>query len=116
MSNLYSPTTVDACLEHDGHGPVPGIKDTQNNWNTAGNLNRVIWVDSSLLATFAKLYDEPNTPHIEARLAAIHARELTTALRRLARSSASLGDLGDDVGFTFGWDETAAQKQGNRSP
>ena len=27
ISNLFVPATVDACIEHDGRGPVPGVKE-----------------------------------------------------------------------------------------
>ncbi|MGF1615552.1 MAG: N-6 DNA methylase, partial [Gammaproteobacteria bacterium] len=76
MSNLFSPATVNACFAHDGRGPVPGIKDDSNNWNTIGHAHRIIEVDEEALATFAKLYDEPGTPTRQARLPALHAREL----------------------------------------
>ena len=112
ISNLYSPATIEACLTHDGHGPVPGIKDADNNWNTAGHRHRVVSVDSSVLETFAKLYDELGTPPIEARLAAVHTRGLIGALRQMSAHPVCLGDLGTGVGVNYGWHETAAQKDG----
>ena len=37
VSNLYVPSTIDACFDHDGRGTVPGIKDDIGDWNNAGH-------------------------------------------------------------------------------
>ena len=68
ISNLFAPGTLDACLEHDGRGPVPGVKDDQGQWNVAGHRHRMIRIESGKLEMFAALYDEPDTPALEARL------------------------------------------------
>ena len=61
IANLFAPATVDACLDHDGCGSVPGIKDNANDWNTAGHAHRVVEVDADALASFATLYDVPDS-------------------------------------------------------
>ncbi len=55
IANLFAPATVDACLEHDGAGPVPGIKDDANNWSIVGHKHRIVEIDVNGLSTFAKL-------------------------------------------------------------
>lgn len=62
LSNLYVPSAVDFSFAHDGQGPVPGIKDDKNKWNTTGHAHRLIEVDHEALGTFASLYDEEGTP------------------------------------------------------
>ena len=112
IANLFQPQTVDACMEHDGHGPVPGIKDDKGKWNVAGHAERVLEVDLDALGNFAKLYDEDGTPPIWARLPALHAKTLLGVLAKLAAHPRRLGDLGDDVFFTLHWHETGAQRDG----
>jgi hypothetical protein len=58
ITNLYVPETIDACFEHVGSGPVPGIKDENHDWNTEGHAQRVVTVDDEALGLFATLYDE----------------------------------------------------------
>ena len=112
IANLFAPATVDACLDHDGGGAVPGLKDDDNNWNTAGHADRVVVVDPSALDNFAKLYDEPGTRRESARLPALHARTLLSVLRKLAAHPRRLGDLREGFRFTRHWNETESQRDG----
>ena len=111
IANLFAPATVDACLEHDGRGEVPGIKD-DGAWTTAGHADRVVDVDTAALANFATLYDAAGTPSRRARLPALHAKTLLGVLEKLAAHPRRLGDLGDDFHVTGHWHETMAQRQG----
>ena len=113
IANLFAPATVDACLDHDGHGPVPGIKDDAGDWNTNGHAHRAIEADQDTLDDFAKLYDEPGTPPLKARLPALHARPLLSALRKLAASPKRLDDLEDFYVNSNWWNETTAQRDGS---
>ena len=112
VSNLYVPSTIDACFDHDGRGTVPGIKDDTGDWNNAGHRHRVINVDGSSLTTFAELYDEPDVPAAEARLPALHSRELLTVLRKMAAYPRYLNDLQGEFFVSSHWHETASQKDG----
>ena len=110
--NLYSPSAVDLCFAHDGKGPVPGIKSDESKWNTNGHASRIINVDQHVLKTFAKLYDEPDTPAIQARLPAIHSQELMSVLDKFTDQSNRLGDLGDEYYSCYMFDEVKAQAEG----
>src|SRR5262249_16929813 len=66
VSNVFHPSVIDACLIHDGEGIVPGIKDEAGNWSLRPHRHRVIAIDKDRLSTFAKLYDEPDTPGLSA--------------------------------------------------
>ena len=112
IANLFAPATVDACLDHDGRGAVPGIKDGDNDWNTSGHAYRVVEVDREALGTFAILYDEPETPPLMARLPALHARTLLVVLRKLAAHPTRLGDIKDECYVTAHWHETMSQREG----
>ena len=112
IANLFAPATADACLDHDGHGPIPGIKDDANDWNTAGHAHRVVEVDADALDSFATLYDMPGTPPLMARLPALHTRILLAVLRKLADYPKRLGDLKGEFHVTAHWHETMAQREG----
>ena len=111
IANLFVPGTVDACLEHDGRGEVPGIKDEEG-WTTAGHADRVVGADTAALANFALLYDAVGTPPKRARLPALHTKTLLAVLRKFAAHPKRLGDLGDDCHVTGHWHETMARRQG----
>lgn len=112
IANLFATATVDACLNHDGGGAVPGIKDDDNEWNIAGHADRIVFVDPSALDRFAKLYDEPGTPRESARLPALHAQTLLSVLRKLAAHPRRLGDLREAFRVTRHWNETDSQRDG----
>jgi hypothetical protein len=114
MANLFSPSCIAASLDHDGGGAIPGIKRDEGGWNTAGHASRLIRVDTNLLTTFATLYDSPGTLPSQARLPAVHSRELVSVLKKFAMAPNRLGDLGEDIFFSPStyWHEAGAQKNG----
>lgn len=112
MANLFAPATVDASLQQAGGGATPGIKRDEGGWATAGHVSRVIEVNDTLLAIFAKLYDAPGTAAAQARLPAVHSRELVSVLEKLAAVPKRLGDLKDDYVTLEMWHETGAQRDG----
>ncbi|HNH92224.1 class I SAM-dependent DNA methyltransferase [Accumulibacter sp.] len=112
MANLFDPATIRASLEHPGGGTTPGIKSDAGRWQTAGHRNRIIEVDRATLATFARLYDEPGTPPEQARLPAVHSRELVSVLEKFARVPRRLGDLAGEYFTLEMWHETGAQRDG----
>lgn len=112
IANLYNPPTIDSCFESDGDGAVPGIKDVQNNWNLTGHRDRIVWVDDEVLDLFARLYDEEGTPPRQARLPAVHSRQVVNVLRKFAQHPERLGNLKGRYLSTEMWHETNAQKDG----
>ena len=84
IANLFHPSTIDDCFAHDGRGPVPGIKTEDNQWGTKGHLNRIVEIDEAMLSIFAKLIDQKGQAPLEARLPAVHSREVLSVLGKLA--------------------------------
>lgn len=115
ISNLFIPSTVDACLAHKGDGLVGGYKNDQGRWDTTGHRDRSLQIDESTLAVFGKLYDEPGTQPRRARLPTLHAGALSSALTKFAAYPRRLSDLGDDYVATEMWHETMQQKDGTIS-
>ena len=112
IANLYTPKTIDACFEHDGSGPVPGIKDEDHDWNTEGHTQRIVTVDDEVLNLFATLYDEEGTSAREARLSAVHSEQVLEVLQRFAGQSNRLASLSEEYKATVMFDETYGQRDG----
>ncbi|WP_303293724.1 hypothetical protein [Marinobacter sp. ST-43] len=120
FANLFIPQTVDISFAHEGQGQVPGIKDEVESasgaiktvWNTNGHRDRIIEIGQHELALFAQLYDEASTDALEARLPALHARQLTNVLEKFAAQPRRLGDLKGQYLSLEMWHETNAQKDG----
>lgn len=112
ISNLFVPATVDACYQHEGAGLPNGIKNDEGQWNTVGHRDRIVWVDSAVLNTFALLYDEHGTPPTRARLPALHAGALSSVLGKLAAHPSRLADIDGGYVSTEMWHETMQQHDG----
>ena len=112
IANLYTPATIDSAFADEGDSDVPGLKDDQGRWNTRGHRSRVLEVDEDALTMFAALYDVINTPYMEARLPAIHSRELVSVISKLSTHPKRLANLDSSYYTTGHWDETAAQRDG----
>lgn len=57
ISNLYDAKSIVECYEGDSSLPIPGIKDTNGEWNTQGHPNRVVSVTKKELSIFSNLFD-----------------------------------------------------------
>jgi hypothetical protein len=115
VANLYTPVTLDACYLHDGVGMPGGIKNDDGLWNTTGHRDRILQISEITLKTFARLYDEPNTLPIRARLPALHAGALSSVLEKFASYPKRLADLSGSFVATEMWHETMQQKDGTIS-
>ncbi|WP_232210475.1 hypothetical protein [Nitrococcus mobilis] len=120
IANLFIPQTIDASFSDDGGDAVPGIKEEveQPNgaiktvWNTNGHRDRIIEIGARELGLFARLYDEAGTDALEARLPALHARQLLSVLEKFAAQPRRLGDLKGEYLSLEMWHEPNAQKDG----
>ncbi|EPU8768046.1 TPA: hypothetical protein ACIX8N_001395 [Escherichia coli] len=119
MSNVYAVSAIDASFEHNNAGPVPGIKDEQEiegkikvSWNTSGHRSRLIHIGLKELSLFARLYDSEGTPAWQARLPALHVKQLVAVLEKFANQPKRLGDLQGQYFSTVMFDETYAQRDG----
>jgi hypothetical protein len=86
------------------------LKDDAGEWIVAGHRDRVIVVDNEVLKLFAELYDEPGTQATQARLPALHARQLAPVLARL-RDMRRLSSV-EDWGVSDLLNETRSVKEG----
>jgi hypothetical protein len=112
LSNLYHPRTILESENHDGFGPVPGMKTDENEWETRGHRNRIITITDRELEVFGRLLDGENADSSRARLPIIHSLELVSVLEKLANQSSRLGDIRDKYFPSVCWDETNNCKDG----
>jgi hypothetical protein len=120
IANLFVAGTVDACFEHEGNGPVPGIKsggdeddDANAEWTVSGHRDRIIRVNEEGLNLFASIYDDAGTPAYEARLPTLHSIQLVEVLRKFAAYPRRVGDEWSHFfGLDGWWNETGAQNDG----
>lgn len=105
------PQTIDGCFMPSDK-IVGGIKNDQDEWNLEGHPDRLLHIDEQLLELFSQLYDEEGTPGFEARLPALHAKQLINVLRKFANQSKRLGDLQGQYLSLEMWHETNQQKDG----
>lgn len=113
IANLFMPHTVDGCYTDPAGRRVGGIKNEQDEWNLEGHPDRIIEVGQHELALFAQLYDEAGTDALEARLPALHARQLLAVLDKFAKVPRTVRSLGNTIRTVdVHFDETQAQKDG----
>ena len=112
IANLFAAATVDACQDHLGDGPVPGIRNAAGKWETTGHRQRIVRVRREELGTFAKALDPSGTPPEEARLPALHSVELMEFLRKFAAQPRRLRDLAGQYASSAMFHETSSVNDG----
>ena len=112
ISNLFAGSSVDACFSHSGNGIAVGIKNDAGDWNTEGHSDRILTISEEDLSLLARLYDDEGTPHLEARLPALHTRQLLTVLEKFAHYPRRLSALLGEYLSIEMWHETNAQNDG----
>lgn len=109
VANLFRPSVLDHSFGHSGEGLCEGIKNEQNRWSVAGHRNRIIVLGRYELSLFARLYDNNETSPLEARLPALHSRQLLDVLEKFAKHPVKLAAIREQVYATQHWNETNAQ-------
>ncbi len=109
MANLFDPRTVTESLLHDGAGPVPGIKDDNNQWEVRGHRSRIIEMDTQALQRLGSVLD-PGVPAEAVRLPLLHSQALVDSLVKMTRVPDRLGDLEGSVLQDMMWNETTDRK------
>jgi hypothetical protein len=106
IANLFAPLTIDECFTPGPGSQIGGYKDGFGKWNVAGHPDRVISVDEKLLELFASLYDAAGTPASQAKLPALHAKQLVSVLYKLATYPNKLGGMTGEYTPSEMWHET----------
>ena len=109
LSNLFHPSTVDACFAHDGNGTCGGIKDKNGNWNTAAHKDRIVTFTDAELQVLSSTFEDGNTGDC-AKLVSIHSRDIINVLKNISAYPSRLGDTENSVSNCF--HETGAVDDG----
>lgn len=109
INNLFHPNTVDACFAHDGHGKCGGIKDSNNEWNTAGHSKRIVYFGKAELLVLSQTFEDCNEWET-AKLVGIHNNEILKVLIKLSSFTNHLCDVKHIVSECF--HETGAVDNG----
>lgn len=113
MANVFDVTTIDESYEQKDVDRFDGIKDENGNWNVIGSSNRLINISKSELKLFSKLYDEDEVKNYdEARLPAIHLKQLISVLKRFADIEEKFGNFKGTKVSSQMFDETNAVNSG----
>jgi len=112
VANVIHPIIVDQSFVHDGHGMVPGIKNSDYNWDLRGHSNRLVPITRASLDRFSALLDEVGTPPLMARLPIIHSLEVSRVFYKFTEQPHRLGSMSDRWYATEFFNETGSQKDG----
>lgn len=109
LSNLFHPSTVDACFAHDGHGLCGGIKDENGNWNTKPHRDRIVTITDKELQVLSDTFEDGTTGDC-AKLVSLHTKEIISVLEKISNFPTHLDDVNNITSMCF--DETNAPKAG----
>lgn len=110
LSNLFHPSTVDACFAHNGHGICGGIKDKDGNWNTAAHRDRIVYFSKEELQTLSNAFENGSDWEC-VKLNSIHANNILHVLEILSQFPTHLRDYSDKI-ITRSIEETAGVASG----
>lgn len=110
--NLFLPKTLERCYSKDISGKVPGIKDENDKWNLKGHPNRRIIVNQETLELFRDLYENLETPVMQAKLPLIHSKEILEVVEKFAYYPRKVFDISEKYITTEMLHETTTQKNG----
>ena len=109
ISNLFTPSTVDGCFAHDGHGICGGIKDENGNWNVSAHKDRIVWFGEKELKVLADAF-ENGADWETVKLTSIHASAILDVLTKISQFPHHVADYNPII--TVDLDETGAVNSG----
>ena len=83
LSNLFHPSTVDACFAHDGHGLCEGKKEKRGRWNISGHKKRIVTFTDKELKVMSEAFEE-GSDWESAKLVSIHVEEILDVIKRFS--------------------------------
>ena len=110
LSNLFHPSTVDACFAHDGHGLCGGIKDENGNWNTTPHKERIVKVGEEELKVLSEVF-ENGADWESAKFTSIHSEVVIQVLEKLSKFPHHVSDVSELI-ISEGLHETGSVDRG----
>lgn len=109
ISNLFHPSTVDACFAHTGHGLCSG-KKKNGKWNTEAHSNRIVHIDEAALKVLSETF-EGTSDWESVKLTSIHANTIISVLERFSQFPTHIRDISDRI-ITRDIEETSGVDNG----
>lgn len=91
LSNLFHPSTVDACFAHDGNGVCGGIKNSDGKWNTSAHKDRIVEFTDVELQVLSNTFEDGTTGDC-AKLVSIHNNKIISVLKKISEYPRRLKD------------------------
>ena len=91
ISNLFHPSTADACFAHDGHGICGGIKDENGNWNIKAHRDRIVEIGAKELQILSNTFEDGNTGDC-AKLVGMHNKDIINVFVKFSTFPTRLAD------------------------
>lgn len=83
----YLPSQVEESYSHDGSGPIGGLRDKNNNWNTAGHKKRILRITKKDLQTISDLNGDLIDDVLQTRLPQPFSENMLQLLDAVSLSS-----------------------------
>ncbi|MGW6845034.1 class I SAM-dependent DNA methyltransferase [Streptomyces sp. NPDC054958] len=109
LSWLFDPATLLASLNHDGHGPLPGIKH-EGRWELRPHAARLIHVSGDRLSDWNRLSGEAKAPDTQAPLLYPVTTDEQGAIEALSAYPIRLAEF--DPRISQGYNETNSKRDG----
>ena len=106
---LLHPSTVRGSANHDGSGPVPGLRNLQGKWDLSPHRDRIQRTNFKEVSSWHSLLEDEKTPVIDSRMVYVPNAEAATVLQKIALKPR----LRDHTPhYSSGWNETNARRDG----
>lgn len=113
INNLFHPSTIDGCFQHDGFGQPGGYKVVDEagrmGWNTKPHRDRIVRFRETELSILAQTF-ESSDDWQATKLVSVHTRQILSVLEKLSDFETKVSDVqwkGSEC-----WHETGAQQEG----
>jgi hypothetical protein len=112
INNLFLPSQIDDCYNHDGIGDVPAIKTLENKWELRGNKSRIVHIGMEELKLFASLMESEKKENVfETRIPSPHTIDIVNALYKLMLNSKNFKESVSNYFMSSMWCESVDTKK-----
>jgi hypothetical protein len=110
IGNLFLPSMIGDSYEHDGVGPIPGIKRADGEWDTGGHGKRIVRIERDALKSFAAVIEDEDAPFDTSRFLFPFSTDTLAIFKSFAVDRKSFSDVAKPFQMRRLWDESTATK------
>ncbi|AWN34400.1 hypothetical protein [Methylobacterium radiodurans] len=112
IASLLLPSMVDECYEHDGVGPVPGLRKQSGGWDTRGHKKRIVSVDERVLRVFSSVIEDEGKLSTETRFLYPFSIETLDVFRQFANGKVTFSEEAQPFQMKPLWHESGSSRGG----